>query len=89
MPARTTVSPKPGQWVVNEKGQPVAVLIAIEEYRAMQERLGEIATREEESSPEAMRLLLEAEADIAAGRLVPHAAVARSARQPRRRRGNG
>lgn len=82
--------PTPGksrtlQWVVNEQGQPTAVLIAIEEYRAMQVRLGEIVTGEEEASPEAMRLLMQAEADIAAGRLVPHASVVKSRRSRRGR----
>jgi hypothetical protein len=83
MAARTTGESVPPQWVVDAQGQVTGVLIPIEEYRAMQEQLGEMATREEEASPEALRLLSQAKADMAAGWLVPHAGVVKR-RRPRR-----
>ena len=71
------------RWVVSESGEPVAVLVDIDEYNDMQRRLGEIATREEESNPAALTLLKKAEADIRAGRLTRHAEVVKTVRKRR------
>ena len=75
------------QWVVTESGKPVAVLVDIHEYNDMLRRLGEIATREEEGSPDGLALLEKGEADIMAGRLISHAEVVKSVRKPKRRNG--
>jgi tetrahydromethanopterin S-methyltransferase subunit G len=69
---------------VSESGEPVAVLVDIDEYNEMQRRLGEIATREEENDPEAVAWLEKAEADIRAGRLTRHAEVVKTVRKRRR-----
>ena len=83
MAAPKTVRRKPAhpQWVVSDSGTPVAVLVDYQEYNDMLRRLGEIATREEENSPDGLALLEMGEADIKAGRLVLHAEVERSIRE--------
>ncbi|MBI3244348.1 MAG: hypothetical protein HYZ49_18875 [Chloroflexi bacterium] len=71
------------RWVMSEAGEAVAVLLDINEFRDMQKRLGEIATREEESAPDALALLEKGEADIKAGRLTHHADVVKAVRKRR------
>jgi hypothetical protein len=85
MPAKTISKRKPikPRWVISESGEAVAVLIDIDEYRELQRRLGEVVTREEENSPEALDLLKKAEADIKAGRLTRHADVVKTVRKRR------
>jgi len=85
MPAKTISKRKPikPRWVISESGEAVAVLIDIDEYREMQRQLGEVATRAEENSPEALDLLKKAEADIKAGRLTRHADVVKAVRKRR------
>ena len=63
------------QLIVTEAGEPIAVIISLYDFEEMQRRLGEIATQEEERDPEALKMLERAEADIAAGRLLPHEEV--------------
>jgi predicted transcriptional regulator len=50
----------------------------------VEQEAGEIATREEENSPEALELLKKGEADIKAGRLTRHADVVKAVRKSRR-----
>lgn len=45
---------------------------------------GEIATQGEENSPQALKLLKKAEADIQAGRLTRHANMVKTVRKHRR-----
>jgi len=80
IPKRKPIKPR---WVISESGEAVAVLMDIDEYRELQRRLGEIATREEENSPEALELLKKAEADIQAGRLTRHTEVVKAVRKRR------
>jgi len=86
MKARTVRKKKSStpRWVMSETGEAVAVLLDINEFNDIQRRLGEIATREEESAPEALALLERGEADIKAGRLTRHAEVAKVIRKRRR-----
>ncbi len=77
---RKNIEPR---WVISEAGEAVAVLLDINEFRDMQKRLGEIATREEESAPDALALLEKGEADIKAGRLIRHADVVKAVRKRR------
>lgn len=55
---------------------------------ARKRRLVGIATGDEEISPEELALLEEGEADIKAGRLIPHAEVVKSVRKTKRRNGS-
>ena len=80
-PRRKRVEPR---WVVSKSGQPMAVLVDIDDYNDMQRRLGEIATREEENAPDALALLEKAEADIRTGRVKRHAVIVKSVRRRRR-----
>jgi hypothetical protein len=83
MPAKTISRHKPikPRWVISESGEAVAVLIDIDEYREMQRRLGEVATHEEENSPEALDLLKKAEADIKAERLTRRTEAVKAVRK--------
>ena len=72
------------RWVMSEAGEAVAVLLDINEFKDIQRRLGEIATREEENVSGALVLLEQGEADIKAGRLTRHAEVAKATRKRRR-----
>ncbi|HVV81648.1 MAG TPA: type II toxin-antitoxin system Phd/YefM family antitoxin [Kofleriaceae bacterium] len=65
--------------VLTQRGRPAAMLVNYELYE------GHLATLDEMSFPDWRERLAEAEADMAAGRLVDHAVVARR-RAPRRRR---
>jgi prevent-host-death family protein len=70
--------------VLTQRGRPAAMLVNYELYE------GHLATLDEMSFPDWRERLAEAEADMAAGRMVDHAVVAgrpvvASRRKPRRR----
>ena len=59
------------RYIVNDKGEPVEVILSLEEYRRLQEAAGEGPDPDEGLSlkPGVIEELLQMEADYAAGRL--------------------
>ena len=57
------------EFLIERAGKPLAVILGADRYAEMQ---GELATLQEERSPDARKLLRRAKADIVAGRLTHH-----------------
>lgn len=57
------------EFLIERAGKPFAVIVGADRYAEMQ---GELATLQEERSPEGRKRLRRAKADIEAGRLTPH-----------------
>jgi prevent-host-death family protein len=57
------------EFLIERAGKPFAVIVGADRYAEMQ---SELATLQEERSPEARKRLRQAKADIEVGRLTPH-----------------
>jgi prevent-host-death family protein len=57
------------EFLIERAGRPLAVILGADRYAEMQ---SELATFQEERSPDARKRLRKAKADIQAGRLMPH-----------------
>ena len=57
------------EFLIERAGKPLAVILGADRYAVMQ---SELATLQEERSPDARKLLRRAKADIVAGRLTHH-----------------
>jgi prevent-host-death family protein len=57
------------EFLIERAGRPLAVILGADRYAEMQ---SELATLQEERSPEARKLLRRAKANIEAGRLITH-----------------
>ena len=57
------------EFLIERAGKPFAVIVGADRYAEMQ---SELATLQEERSPEGRKRLRRAKADIEAGRLTPH-----------------
>jgi len=60
------------EFLVERAGKPLAVILGADRYAEMQ---SELATLQEERSPEGRRQFRRAKTDIEAGRLTPHEAL--------------
>ncbi|MFA6000642.1 MAG: type II toxin-antitoxin system Phd/YefM family antitoxin [Thermoleophilia bacterium] len=71
------------RWVITKSGEPRVVLMSFDTYEELESK---VATYEELSDPEAVRMDMIADADIKAGKIYEHEVVMAKWREQQRKR---